>query len=147
MEYQLSKLANRIGVELSWRDAAKSYHYDGNSIALQSKGIKIANTRVLHEILHFAVASERQREIPNYGLGKSSYDNQDTVSPIIMSFDDTQSQEFLVVMLTKCCQNVIPYNFGAGVDRWLETHPELVLKNSKKYFEIILNYRLDSCWW
>lgn len=147
MEYELQKLTDRIGVNLSQRDASDSYHYDGKSIALQSRGIKISNTRVLHEILHFAVATEKQRQIPNYGLGKSSYDSPAAGSPIVVPFDDVQSQEFLVVMLTRRCRDLMPYNFGANLDRWIKNHSDLLRKNEKRYFDIVLKYRLNSRWW
>ncbi len=62
--------AELCGVQIVDRCAVDSYFYDGENIALRlSKEKDLTDADLIHEVLHFAVATPGQRVLPEYGLG------------------------------------------------------------------------------
>jgi hypothetical protein len=67
----LPRLAAHFGVRLADRSCVLNHIYDprDRSIATRGRRRVFSDHDLLHEIAHFAIASERQKRLPEYGLG------------------------------------------------------------------------------
>jgi hypothetical protein len=97
----LPRLAEHFGVRLEDRSCFRNHVYNPKkrSIALRGRERKFSDHDLLHEIVHFALASEKQRRFPEYGLGYAAIDWEWWDIPGCMSLKDANIQERMVSFL------------------------------------------------
>ncbi len=97
-------LANNAGVKLANRLVSRSHVFDGETIGLwwYNQTLKIcfplSDHEILHEVCHYIVADQCQKDLPEYGLGSVGSMGQ-KYCPRVVDIFDSEMQEFAVQIL------------------------------------------------
>lgn len=93
MDFPIRRVFEEIGLQTADRAAEDSFVYDGETVALRKVGPTIMPPEeLLHEACHWIVATEEERQFPEYGLGSKlsahlSYDYMNRVEQVLPRFD------------------------------------------------------------